>query len=408
MLSNLEANLELIHLVKSIAHFNEFIKQFNILVSSSKLTCVFKLSFDTIVNFVHDVNIYAKCMIISDIYNECYIYLCTHFINNSNITTNPFGYVLNKNIKQDVLHKLLVMFMYCNVCIYPTEFIDVIDLDKLYLMFINRSFNSISHKYEHIHLHFKNNKVDIDKYNDIIIDNIIRVSVNFKIVNLDIFNFTPEQLNKLKLYSHFNTIDNLHHTMMNNNFDYDVVKHIFDTNPDYTPNISIYNDVMRYCSRKNISIIFELLKSHGCIPQYINIVKYVIQCDIDISLELLDTYHSNDDLKLLINIVDVKPEDKMIYIPKYCENVVLPVERYFDDDSYVKMNIFLASIINNVNETMKIKDIKNIMKQKNNRHVYINLKSRLKYIHINDVPDEKNIHIHIDNFIDYVLDKYLP
>ncbi len=410
MISNLEANIELVNLAKSITCLDEFTKQFNILVSSGCLTNVFSATIYTIVNL--DNNNDEKCIIISDKFNECYImYLNIHSVGYNNI----FKHISNKNIKQDVLHALLVNYMFNYYSVYPTKFINAIDLDKLYLMFIECYYFTISHKYEQIYLHFKNNKVYIDKYNDIIVDNIIRMG-NERSVNLDIFNFTSEQLDKLNLYGCLNTIDTLHQTMIDNEFDYDVVKHIFDTNPDYTPNRSIYNDVMDHYYGIDyygihVDKIFELLMSRGCYPKYINIVKYVVEHRVDISLETfnnkdLDDHKINYCLKYLINNVDINPYDKKIYIPKYRNNIVLPVGRYFDDDIYVNVNIFLASIVDNVNKNMKIKDIKNIIKRKNSGRDYI--KSKLKYIHIDDVPNNKNIHIHIDNFIDYVLDKYLP
>ncbi len=406
MLSNLEANIALINLAISILCSNEFSKRFDDLVSSGCLTNVFCETIYTIANFYNGFDIYEKCMIISDKFNECYIMLFMTF--DKYKFNNVFKHILNNNIKQDLLHILLVEYMYDNESVYPTEFIDVIDLDKLYFVFINYSFSSISHKYEQIYLHFKNNKVDIDKYNDIIVDNIINRGNN-DLVNLDIFNFTFEQLYKLNLYGCLNTIDTLHQTMIENNFDYDVVKHILDTNPNYAPNIFIYNHVMIY---KNISKIFELLMSRGCFPQYINIVKYVIEYNIDISLDTLNTDDLDDDiincpLKLLINNVIINPDDKKIYIPKYREIVVLPVNRYFDDNSYVNINIFLASIVGHEDKIIKVKDFRDIVKLNHYYSTYIN--SNNVYRHVDDISFIKNYtYIKTDNFIDYVLDKYSP
>ncbi len=399
MLSNLEANIKLINLAKSISCLDEFTKQFNNLVSSGCLTNVF---FDTIAK----VNCDEKCIIISNKFNECYIMyldIC------SDKFDDIFKHISNENIKQDVLHTLLVRYMHKCEHIYPTKFVDIIDLDKLYLLFIEYSFCTISYEYEQIYLHFKNNKVDIDKYNDIIVDNIIRIG-NKDLVNLDIFNFTSEQLDILNLCGCLNTIDALHKTMMNNKFDYNVVKHIFDTNPNYKPDICIYNDVMRYGTTKNISKIFELLKSHNCYPKYINIVKYVILYNIDISLETLnidDLDYINYPLKLLIDNVVINPDDKNIYIPKYRENIVLPVNRYFDDDNYVNINIFLAFIVGHEDEIIKVKDFRDIVKQKYDYRAYINYNNVNRHI-INISFINFYTYIKIDNFIDYVLDKYSP
>ncbi len=207
--------------------------------------------------------------------------------------------------------------------------------------------------------------------------------------------------------------------MMDNCFDYNVVKHLFDTNPDYTPNVFIYNDVMRYSTTKNISKIFELLKSHNCYPKYINIVKYVIRYHIDISLETLNTDDLDDDiinhsLKLLINNVVINPDDKKIYIPKYGEYIVLPVNRYFDDDDYVNINIFLASIIGietvmiHEDKIIRVKDFRNIAKQNYNNCTYINIYDIFTYIHTDVRIANIYRYIKTDNFIDYVLDKYSP
>ncbi len=405
-ISNLEANLELINLAKSINCLDEFSKRFDNLVSSGCLTNVFGATIDTIANLNCDNDIDKKCMIISDKFNECYImYLDTY----SSCVIDIIEHISNKNIKQDVLHALLVGYMRSEH-IYPTKFVDIIDLDELYLMFIEKSRFTISYQYEQIYLHFKNNKVDIDKYNDIIVDNIIRKG-DKDLVNLDIFCFTSEQHNKLNLYGCLNTIDTLHQIMMKNKFNYSVVKHIFDTNPNYTPDIFIYNDVMRYFYGDNIDKIFELLKFHDCIPQYINIVKYVIRYDIDISLESLDTNYlgdygiNNRYLKSLINIVVINPDDKKIYIPKYHENIVLPVNKYFDDDDYVNNNSFLASIIGRDNEIIKVNDFRDIVKQKYKHYIY----SLSVYTHVDSIYIIKDYtYIKTDNYIDYVLDKYSP
>ncbi len=404
-LSNLEANLELINLAKSISCLDEFTKQFNNLVSSGCLTNVFRATIDTIANsnskdIYYDID--EKCIIISNKFNECYVFLFTYHTKFPNIS----GHILNKNVEQNVLHKLLVMFMYCNHCIYPTKFIDFIDLDKLYLMFINRSRFALLYKHEQIYLHFKNSKVDIDKYNDIIVDNIIRIGDD-NLVDLDIFNFTSEQLDILNLYGCLNTIDTIHQTMIDNNFDYDVVKHILDTNPDYTPNSLIYNYVIDYYCGKNVDKIFELLMSRGCYPKYINIVKYVIEHSANTSLETFDAdcNNINVSLKSLINNAVVNPDDKKIHIPKYRNIVVLPVNRYFDDDSYVYVNIFLASIIGYKNKTTKVKDFRDIAKQEYNHRTYIY--SRTVYMHVDHVYLMNDYtYIKTDNFIDYVLDKY--
>ncbi len=412
MLSNLEANLELINLAESIACLDEFTKQFNILVSSGCLTNVFSATIYTIAKLEHNNNNNEKCMIISDKFNECYImYLNTFSVGFDYI----FKHISNKNIKQDVLHALLVSYMFNYYSVYSTEFINVIDLDleQLYLMFIECSHKTILHIFEKIYLHFKNNKVNIDKYNDIIVDNIICEN-NKKLVNLDIFNFTPEQLYKLNLYGYLNTIDTLHQTMIDNYFDYDVVKHILDTNPDYIPNSFIYNDIMDHCSSENISKIFELLKSCGCFPLYINIVKHIIWRGVNISLETLNNEdfvdHNNDyRLKYLINNVDINPYDKYIYIPKYRNNIVLPVKRYFDDDIYVNINIFLASIIGHNNEIIKVKDFRDIVKNKYYDCAHIPYFNALSYIHIDDILTVFSFaYIKTDNYIDYVLDKYSP
>ncbi len=118
----------------------------------------------------------------------------------------------------------------------------------------------------------------------------------------------------------------------------------------------------------------------------------------------LDNNYIIHALKLLIDIVDVKSDDKKIYIPKYRENVVLPVNRYFNDDSYVNINIFLASIIgyDNYNKMIKVKDFRDIMK-----HMYIGC----VYIPLCDIQAHVGIHfgriyIKTDNYIDYILDKY--
>ncbi len=405
-LSNIEANLELINLAKSISCLDEFSDQFNILVSSGCLTSVFSATVDTIVFLDSVDNVYEKCMIISDKFNECYII----YSESCSDVEDMIKHILNKNIKQDVLQLLLVRFMYISNNIYPTEIINVIDHDKLYLMFIEYSFYTISHKYEQIYLYFKNNKVDIDKYNDIVVDNII-CKGNNNLVNLDIFNFTSEQLYKLNLYECLNTRNALHQTMIDNKFDYNVVKHIFDTNHDYTPNSFIYDDVMVYCSSIKIRKICKLLMSHGCFPQYINIVKYVSRYSIDISLETLNTDDLNRNnyykLKILINIVvaSVKPDDKKIYIPKYRNNIVLPVKRYFNDDSYVNINILLASIIGHEYDRMKVKDFRDIVKQKYEHYINsISVYMHIDYVYLmNDYT-----YIKTDNFIDHVLDKYLP
>ncbi len=409
-LSNLEANIELINLAKSISCLDEFTKQFNNLVLSGCLTNVFCATIDIIEKLNHDNNIYEKCMIISSKFNECLLFITfDKFIFN-----NVFEHILNNNINQDVLHEILVRYMFTYDSVYPTEFIDIIDLDKLYFVFINHSFRSISHKYEQIYLHFKNDKVDIDKYNDIIVDNIINRGNN-DLVNLDIFNFTFEQHYKLNLYGCLYTKDTFHQTMIDNGFDYNVVKHILDTNPNYTPNIFIYNDVIKCYYGINIDKIFELLMSHGCFPQYINIVKYVIENScFNISLESLNTHDLDDRdinraLKSLIDIVDVNPDDKNIYIPKYHENIVLPVKRYFNDNSYVNINIYLASIIDHEDENkmIKVRDFRDIVKQKYNHHVYIF--SYAVYTHVDYINLTKYCTcMKTDNFIDYVLDKYSP
>ncbi len=415
-ISNLEANLELIYLAKSISCLDEFTKQFNKLVSSGCLTNVFGATIYTIAKLKHDNNISEKCMIICDKFNECYIiYLNTYSIS----VINLIEHISSKNIKQNVLHALLVRYMYTSNNIYSTKFVDIVDLDKLYLMFIEYSYITISHEYEQIYLYFKNNKVDIDKYNDIVVDNIISKG-DKKLVDLNIFNFTPEQHNKLNPYGCLNTIDThtLRQIMIDNNFNYNVVKHILDTNPNYTLDTFIYDDVMEYCSSKNISKnisnIYESLLSRGCYSQYINIVKYAVKNNTDISLyslntNYLDDYGVDDDLKLLINNVDAKPDDKKIYIPKYREDIVLPVKRYFNDDSYVNINIFLASIIGYEDEMIKVKDFRDIVKHKYNDCVYIPFYDMLVYIHIDDIYTEfSRVHIKTNNFIDYVLDKYSP
>ncbi len=404
MLSNLEANLELINLAKSISCLDEFTKQFNNLVSSGCLTNVFCETIYTIANFYNGYDIYEKCMIISDKFNECYImYLDTY----SSCVIDIIEHISNKNIKQDVLHALLVGYMRSEH-IYPTKFVDIIDLDELYLLFIEYSFCTISYEYEQIYLHFKNNKVDIDKYNDIIVDNIIGKG-NKDLVDLNIFNFTSEQLDILNLYGCLNTIDTIHQTMIDNNFDYDVVKHIFDTNPDYTPNSLIYNYVIDYYCGKNVDKIFELLMSRGCYPKYINIVKYVIEHSANTSLETFDAdcNNINHSLKSLINNAVVNPDDKKIHIPKYRNIVVLPVNRYFDDDSLVNVNIFLASIIGHEDETMKIKDFRDIAERKYKYCTYTC--PHTVYMHIDHVYLMNDYtYIKTDNFIDYVLDKYSP
>ncbi len=406
MLSNLDANIELINLAKSVSCLDDFTNQFNILVSSGCLTNVLHVTVDTIAKFCKGYNIYEKCMVISDKFNECYLMLIDSYG-----FSNIFRHILNKNVKQDLLHEIFVEFMYqCNH-IYPTKFIDVIDLDKLYLMFIERSNFTISYSYDKIYLHFKNNKVDIDKYNDIIVDNIIRRGNIYKLVNLNIFNFTHEQLYKLNLYGRLNTRDILHQTMIDNKFCYDFVKHIFDNNPDYTPDILIYDD-MRFPHGDNFDKIFELLKSRDCFPRYINIVKYVIEFRVDISLETLNIYDDdvhvgNRYLKSLIDNVVINPDDKMIYIPKYREHVVLPVKRYFDDESYVNINIFLASIIGHEYDRMKVKDFRDIVKHEYNKQTYIYYCDVDRYIDCVYFMKDYT-YIKTDNFIDYVLDKYSP
>ncbi len=220
-ISNLESNLELINLAKSISCLDEFTKQFNNLVSSGCLTNVFGATIYTIANIDYNDNFdYVdnndeKCMIISDKFNECYMMYLRTCCNNK----NTYKHILNNNTKQYLLHEILVKYMYTHKSIYTTHFIDVIDLDKMYLMFIKYSRFTISYQYEQIYLYFKNNKVDIDKYNDIIVDNIIRKG-DKDLVNLDIFNFTSEQLDILNLYGCLNTIDTLYKTMMDNCFDY--------------------------------------------------------------------------------------------------------------------------------------------------------------------------------------------
>ncbi len=404
-LSNLEANLELINLAKSISCLDEFTKQFNNLVSTGCLTNVFDATIYTIAKLKHDNNINEKCMIIHDKFNECYLmYLNMYSIS----VINLIEHISSKNIKQSVLHALLVRYMYISNNIYPTKFVDIVDLDKLYLMFIEYSCFTILHKYEQIYLHFKNNKVDIDKYNDIVVDNIIRRG-NKSLVNLNIFNFTSEQLDKLNLYSCLNTRDTLHKAMIDNNFNYNVVKHIFDTNPDYTPNNFIYNDVIDYYFGKNIDKIFELLMSRGCYPKYINIVEYVVKYRVDISLETFNTDDNNinNSLKSLINNAVINPDDKKIYIPKYGKYIVLPVNRYFNDESYININIFLASIVGHEDEIIKVKDFRDIVKREYGYCAYINSNNVNR--HINDISFIKNCtHIKTNNFIDYVLDKYSP
>ncbi len=405
-LSNLEANLELINLSKSISCLDEFTKQFNNLVSTGCLTNVFRATIYTIVNLNNNNN--EKCMIICDKFNDCYVI----YSESCSDVEDMIKHILNKNIKQDVLHTLLVRYMYLCQSVYPTEFMNVIDHVKLYLMFIEYSFYTISHEYEQIYLHFKNNKVDINKYNDIVVDNIIRKSFNYITVNIDIFDFTSEQLYKLNLYKCLNTRNTLYQTMIDSKFNYNVVKHILDTNPNYTPDSFIHNDVMVYCSSNKIRKIFKLLMSYGCFPQYINIVKYVIRYSIDMSLETLnidddDVHVGNRYLKLLIDNVVINPDDKMIYIPKYRNNIVLPVKRYFDDDSHVNINIFLASIVGHEDETMRVKDFRDIVKRKYKHHTHIY--SHTVYMHVDSIYLMNGYtYIKTDSFIDYVLDKYSP
>ncbi len=347
-----------------------------------------------------------KYLILAKYFNIVYEYLSIpSFDKHCTIPLKTlFSYVTDKR----GIYRVIVRFLLINRDIeYIKQFMNeskcVINYDELYELFLKQR-TCTQLMYKRVHEFFVNSKIDMCKYTDLIVKDIITQNhtvTDFRELGVVFTEKQQEIMNEYGVYVLKD--DSLYKEIIAMRCNYYTIMKIFRENEYYIPHSRIYHDSM--LDLRGEEKLYKQLRKKGVVLNKATYNRFGVSgfgMNHSVGIEIKQYIEEN---------VVIKPND----VPNI--DFILPrcaITKTYNDADIIVPNKILMEILLMKNEPMTFKQIKDNYKSLINATPYKNTNKcvhfgAIKYINIEDL---ENIYkdgydgMYVDDFIDYILSIY--